>query len=99
MAAAARTVDRQPVTAGHATSRRPGRDMPRPPTLHREPRGSLAIARHYVRDLVYGANDGLITTFAVVAGVVGGDLSYRATLTVVWAHLFADRPSTARRDY
>lgn len=27
--------------------------------------------RHYMRDLVYGANDGIITTFAVVAGVAG----------------------------
>jgi hypothetical protein len=32
-----------------------------------EPQGTLATARHYVGDLVYGANDGLITTFAVVA--------------------------------
>ena len=28
----------------------------------------------YVRDLVYGANDGIITTFAVVAGVAGAKL-------------------------
>src|SRR5690606_28491498 len=33
-----------------------------------------AAARHYVGDLVYGANDGIITTFAVVAGVAGADL-------------------------
>ena len=43
-------------------------------SLHEEPVGAVGIARHYIRDLVYGANDGLITTFAVVAGVVGGGL-------------------------
>ena len=45
-------------------------DMPRP-SLHREPAGVIQIARHYIRDMVYGANDGIITTFAVVAGVTG----------------------------
>lgn len=34
--------------------------------------------RHYIRDLVYGANDGIIITFAVVAGVTGGALSHTA---------------------
>jgi hypothetical protein len=41
---------------------------------HVEPQGALQIARHDVRDLVYGAN-GIITTLAVVAGVSGGGLS------------------------
>jgi len=41
--------------------------MPRP-SLHIEPTSPLQIARHYVRELIYGANDGIITTFAVVAG-------------------------------
>ena len=40
------------------------REVSRPPTLHREPTGTLAVTRHYLGDLVYGANDGLITTFA-----------------------------------
>jgi hypothetical protein len=39
---------------------------------HVEPRGALQIARHYIRELIYGATDGIITTFAVVAGVSGG---------------------------
>jgi hypothetical protein len=43
----------------------------RPPSLHVEPIGATATARHYIRDLVYGASDGLITTFAVVSGVAG----------------------------
>ena len=48
------------------------------------------MARHYIRDLVYGANDGIITTFAVVAGVTGGSLSDLAVLVVGVANLAAD---------
>jgi len=47
-------------------------------SLHTKPHGAKATARHYIRDLVYGANDGIITTFAVVAGVTGGELSATA---------------------
>src|SRR4249919_3816915 len=81
------------------TSRARNRDVPRPPTLHREPHGTLATARHYVRDLVFGANDGLITTFAVVAGVAGGELSWRATLIIGSANLIADGLSMAVGNY
>lgn len=59
-------------------------------SLHVEPHGATAIARHYIRDLVYGANDGIITTFAVVAGVAGGSLSQTAVLIVGAANLAAD---------
>jgi len=59
----------------------------------------MATARHYVGDLVYGANDGLITTFAVVAGVAGGALSSRATLIIGAANLFADGLSMAVGNY
>jgi len=58
------------------------------PSLHVEPEGLVATTRHYIRDLVYGANDGVITTFAVVAGVTGGALSPRAVLIVGAANLF-----------
>jgi VIT1/CCC1 family predicted Fe2+/Mn2+ transporter len=60
-----------------------------------EPRGAAAIARHYIGDLVYGANDGIITTFAVVAGVTGGALSHSAVLIVGAANLAADGLSMA----
>lgn len=63
--------------------------MPRA-SLHVEPQGPIATARHYIRDLVYGANDGIITTFAVVAGVAGGSLSHIAVLVVGAANLAAD---------
>jgi VIT1/CCC1 family predicted Fe2+/Mn2+ transporter len=59
-------------------------------SVHVEPRGTIATARHYIRDLVYGANDGIITTFAVVAGVAGGDLPTLAVLVVGTANLIAD---------
>jgi VIT1/CCC1 family predicted Fe2+/Mn2+ transporter len=59
-------------------------------SLHVEPQGPHAIARHYIRDFVYGANDGLITTFAVVSGVSGGSLSHLAVLVVGAANLAAD---------
>jgi vacuolar iron transporter family protein len=59
-------------------------------SLHVEPIGAAASARHYIRDLVYGANDGIITTFAVVSGVAGGQLSQLAVLVVGAANLVAD---------
>ena len=59
-------------------------------SLHVEPHGAAATARHYIRDLVYGANDGIITTFAVVSGVTGGQLSQLAVLVVGAANLAAD---------
>jgi len=59
-------------------------------SLHVEPSGAAATARHYIRDLVYGANDGIITAFAVVSGVAGGQLSQLAVLVVGAANLAAD---------
>jgi vacuolar iron transporter family protein len=57
----------------------------------RSARASYAgLIRHYLPDLVYGANDGIITTFAVVSGVVGADLSERIILILGFANLLAD---------
>jgi VIT1/CCC1 family predicted Fe2+/Mn2+ transporter len=69
------------------------------PSRHVEPTNSLEYARHYIRDLVYGANDGAITTFAVVAGVAGGGLSSVAVLVVGTANLLADGLSMAVGNY
>ena len=66
---------------------------------HSEPHGAVATARHYIRDLVYGANDGIITTFAVVAGVTGGELSARAVLIVGVANVLADGLSMGVGNY
>ena len=72
--------------------------MPRP-SRHVEPTNPLEYARHYIRELVYGANDGLITTFAVVAGVAGGGISSVAVLIVGTANLLADGLSMAVGNY
>ena len=39
----------------------------RRPSNHVEPEGVYLTAQHYVGDLVYGANDGILTSFAVVS--------------------------------
>jgi VIT1/CCC1 family predicted Fe2+/Mn2+ transporter len=57
------------------------------------------MARHYIGDLVYGANDGIITTFAVVAGGMGGALSPAAVLIICAANLVADGLSMGVGNY
>lgn len=53
----------------------------------------------YIRDLVYGANDGIITTFAVVAGSLGASLSNQIVLILGFANLFADGFAMAIGNY
>ncbi len=48
------------------------------------------VVRHYLGDLVFGANDGLVTTFAVVSGVAGAGLSPAVVLILGMANLMAD---------
>jgi VIT1/CCC1 family predicted Fe2+/Mn2+ transporter len=55
-----------------------------------EPEDVRGLARHYLKDMVYGANDGIITTFAVVAGVAGAQLGSRVVLILGFANLLAD---------
>ena len=57
------------------------------------------LARHYLPDLVYGANDGIITTFAVVTGVVGASLSERVIVILGFANLVADGFSMGASNY
>ena len=64
-----------------------------------EPRFGGEMVRHYLRDLVYGANDGIITTFAVVSGVAGAELSPRTTLILGVANLLADGFSMGASNY
>lgn len=68
-------------------------------SLHVEPRSVLGVAQHYIRDLVYGANDGVITTFAVVAGVTGGTLKPITVLVLGAANLLADGLSMGVGNY
>ncbi len=53
----------------------------------------------YIRDIVYGANDGIITTFAVVAGVAGANLSSNIVLILGFANLLADGLAMAIGNY
>ena len=60
----------------------------------------LAGPRHnYLRDWVYGGIDGSVTTFAVVAGVVGAHLSTGVILILGAANLLADGFSMAASNY
>jgi VIT1/CCC1 family predicted Fe2+/Mn2+ transporter len=67
--------------------------------VHVNPRGLFETTQHYIGDLVYGANDGILTSFAVVAGVTGGALSARTVLIVGMANLFADGLSMGVGNY
>lgn len=53
----------------------------------------------FLKDAVYGANDGVITTFAVVASVVGAALSPTVVILVGIANLLADAFSMAVSNY
>jgi VIT1/CCC1 family predicted Fe2+/Mn2+ transporter len=72
-------------------------DPPDPPAIdaHAGPMG----IDHFIGDLVFGANDGLITTFAIVSSVTGADLGSRAALVLGLANLLADGASMAAGNY
>lgn len=55
--------------------------------------------RWSLEDFVYGATDGAVTTFAVVAGVVGASLEPAIVLILGFANLFADGFSMAVGNY
>jgi VIT1/CCC1 family predicted Fe2+/Mn2+ transporter len=54
---------------------------------------------HYLRDLVYGALDGVITTMAVVAGTAGATLPPRVGIILGLANLVADGISMGASNY
>ena len=54
---------------------------------------------NYLRDWVYGGIDGAVTTFAIVAGVVGAALSTKVILILGLANLLADGFSMAASNY
>lgn len=53
----------------------------------------------YLRDWIYGGIDGTVTTFAIVAGVVGADLSASVLLILGFANLLADGFAMAASNY
>ena len=48
------------------------------------------VLRHYLSDIVYGANDGIITTFTVVTGAIGAHLSAVVIIILGFVNLLAD---------
>ncbi len=54
---------------------------------------------HYLRDMVYGALDGVITTMAVLAGAEGASLSVRVGLILGMANLLGDGISMGASNY
>ena len=55
--------------------------------------------KKYLPEFVFGAIDGAVTTFAVVAGAMGASLSSLIVLILGFANLFADGFSMAMSDY
>jgi VIT1/CCC1 family predicted Fe2+/Mn2+ transporter len=60
----------------------------------------IASSNHnYVRDFIYGGIDGAVTTFAVVSGVSGAELSPAIVLILGFANLAADGFSMAASNF
>ncbi|HSK41305.1 MAG TPA: VIT1/CCC1 transporter family protein, partial [Arenibaculum sp.] len=64
---------------------------PRTTAAHsRHPGGLRGTIRRFLPDLIYGANDGVVTTLAVVSGIVGANLPTQVILVLGFANLLAD---------
>lgn len=59
----------------------------------------LDDAGGYIAEVIYGANDGIITTFAVVAGIAGAALDPAIVLILGVANLLADGFSMGMSNY
>lgn len=57
------------------------------------------LAGKYIGDLIYGANDGIITTFAIVAGVAGASLPGSIVIILGLANVVADGISMGASNY
>lgn len=57
------------------------------------------LSHSYLRDFIYGAVDGAVTTFAVVAGVAGAGLSSGVIIILGVANLIGDGFSMAAGNY
>jgi VIT1/CCC1 family predicted Fe2+/Mn2+ transporter len=58
-----------------------------------------ATNQNYIRDFIYGGIDGAVTTFAVVSGVSGAELSPAIVLILGFANLVADGFSMAASNF
>lgn len=64
-----------------------------------ESKSLIDVLRHYLGDIVYGANDGIITTFTVVSGVEGAKLKPLIVIILGFVNLFADGVSMGASRY
>lgn len=55
--------------------------------------------KQYLDEFIYGANDGIITTFAIVAGATGAALGDSTIIILGLANLFADGFSMGTSSY
>jgi predicted membrane protein (TIGR00267 family) len=66
---------------------------------HREEETHGHALGPFIQDIVYGGNDGIVTTFAVVAGAIGAGLPRYVVIILGLANLFADGLSMATGSY
>lgn len=67
--------------------------------MRKETGNGLTTNQKYLKDYVYGASDGIVTTFAIVAGVAGAGLAPVIVLILGFANLIADGFSMAVGNY
>jgi len=59
----------------------------------------MRVLSNNIKDIFYGATDGIVTTFAVVMGAVGASLGKEVILILGFASLIADAFSMAASNY
>lgn len=57
------------------------------------------ILKRYLPDVIYGGNDGIVTSFAVISGVQGAKLSIDAMIIITVVNLLADGFSMAASNF
>ena len=62
-------------------------------------KNSRDFLRRYIADIVYGANDGIITTFTVVSGVQGAKLAPFIVIILGFVNLLGDGLSMGASSY
>ncbi len=63
------------------------------------PEKHFNLAGVYMKDFIYGANDGIITTFAIVSGASGAGFPPLVVIVLGFANLLADGFSMAASNY
>ncbi len=63
---------------------------------HDEAHNSLG---DYLKGVVFGGLDGILTSFAIVAGAAGGKMSWEVVLVLGFSNIFADAISMGVGEY